>query len=113
MGNYVIISGNAYDNLVQKAIDLNCPDKIFPLLFHHRPMLYYPDPLLIRQIFNYYKDNKNRTEMKKFFDIILQRPYLYFFIIYLVILLKILLCMIIILLILSIIKNLMIVLILS
>lgn len=68
MGNCCRISGNLLDDLVAKSLELKSPQKLNVLFKNHRALMYYPDPLLVTRIMQFYQNNKNWTQMKEFYD---------------------------------------------
>jgi len=70
MGNHCALSGNNLDDFLKKAIELNCPNKVIPLLKNHRQLLYYPDPNLILNIFKLHESKKDWASMKEFYNAI-------------------------------------------
>lgn len=70
MGNHRPLNGNNLDDYLLKALELGCPNVALPLLKHHRPMLYYPDPEIITKIVKYFNSNKNWENLKLLYDTI-------------------------------------------
>ncbi len=70
MGNHCALSGNNLDDYLKKAIELNCPNKVIPLLSHHRQLMYYPDPNLIMSIVKFHIENKDWPSLKTFYTAI-------------------------------------------
>ena len=67
MGHYCPLNGNNLDEYYSKALELNCPHKLIPLIINHRQFLYYPDPKLIEKTILFYDENKDWPSMKSFY----------------------------------------------
>jgi hypothetical protein len=76
MGNYCPLNGNNLDDYFNKAIELNCPNKMIPVLIHHRQLLYYPDPALIEKTMILHDENKDWASMKAFYLAIGRKYYI-------------------------------------
>lgn len=73
MGNYKPLTANDLDNYVKKALELNCPNKILPLLKHHRAFMYYPSKELITQLASFHIEKNDYEGYKAFYDSISRR----------------------------------------
>lgn len=73
VGNGCLLSNESLDNLLLKSIELNCPNKLAPLLKNHRAIGYYPDPKLISQIVKLYYDNNDYENLKIIYNAIARR----------------------------------------
>lgn len=76
MGNYCPLSGNRLDDYVARAIELNCPNKVLPLLINHRQLMYYPNPQLIEEIIKLHESKNDWTSMKAFYSAIARKYYI-------------------------------------
>jgi hypothetical protein len=76
MGNLSPLSNRDLDKLLTKSLDMNCPNKMLPLLKNHRPLMYYPNPKLISKIVKFHSDKNDWPNLKLFYQTIGRKYYI-------------------------------------
>lgn len=73
MGHCNPVSSNNIDEIVNKAIKLECPNKLAPLFKNHRALQYYPQPSLLESIVELYYNKNDYKTLKEVFTSFLKR----------------------------------------
>lgn len=73
ISNHIILTGNQYDSIVEKALKIKQADKLNPIIHNHREIMYYPKAELLTEIAKQIIELDNNEALVKFTNAIFRR----------------------------------------